>query len=130
MRPAIHHLSINAVRADALFASPLQRSDEPAAEQVREAIASAIREFGRRGCGGRVAQEFGDHPETAVLRMRWARWVAGEAFTEPGPASRPAVRAAFRGARGPRGAGGSRHPRRVSRDIAHHGGSPPRPDHA
>jgi len=46
MRPAIHHLSISAVRADALFASPLQRSDEPAAEQVREAIASAIREFG------------------------------------------------------------------------------------
>ena len=46
MRPAIHHLSINAVRADALFASPLQRSGEPAAEQVREAIASAMREFG------------------------------------------------------------------------------------
>jgi hypothetical protein len=87
MRPAIHHLSINAVRADALFASPLQRSDEPAAEQVREAIASAIREFGPGGCSERVAQEFGDHPETAVLRMRWARWVAGEAFTEPGPAA-------------------------------------------
>ena len=87
MRPAIHHLSISAVRADALFASPLQRSDEPAAEQVREAIASAIREFGPGGCSERVAQEFGDHPETAVLRMRWARWVVGEAFTEPGPAA-------------------------------------------
>jgi hypothetical protein len=74
MRPAIHHLSISAVRADALFASPLQRSDEPAAGQVREAIASAIREFGPGGCSGRVAQEFGDHPETAVLRMRWARF--------------------------------------------------------
>ena len=87
MRPAIHHLSINAVRADALFASPLQRSGEPAAGQVREAIASAMREFGPGGCSEHVAQEFGDHPETAVLRMRWARRVAGEAFTEPGPAA-------------------------------------------
>ncbi len=83
MRPAIHRLSINAVRVDALFVSPLQRSDEPAAGQVREAVANAIGEFGRQGCGERVAQEFGDHPETAVMRMRWARRVVGEAFTEP-----------------------------------------------
>jgi hypothetical protein len=27
-----------------------------------------------------VAQEFGEHPETAVFRMRWARTVALEAF--------------------------------------------------
>ncbi len=27
--------------------------------------------FGIRGCLGRVAQEFGDHPETACERMRW-----------------------------------------------------------
>ena len=85
MRPAIHRLSINAVRVDALFVSPLQRSDEPAAAQVREAVANAIGEFGRQGCGERVAQEFGDHPETAVMRMRWARRVVGEAFTEPEP---------------------------------------------
>ena len=24
-------------------------------------------------CAGRVAQEFGDHPEAAAARMRWAR---------------------------------------------------------
>jgi hypothetical protein len=29
-----------------------------------------------------VAQEFGDHPETAVIRMRWARAVAGAAFAK------------------------------------------------
>lgn len=88
MRPAIHHhLSISAVRVDALFVSPLQRSDEPSAGQVREAVANAIREFGRLGCAERVAQEFGDHPETAVLRMQWARPVAGEVFAEPGPAA-------------------------------------------
>src|SRR6266568_9204754 len=87
MRPTMHHLRISAGRTDALFVSPLQRSDQPSARQVKEAVAAAIREFGRRGCSERVAQEFGDHPETAVLRMRWARWVAGEAFTEPGPAA-------------------------------------------
>jgi hypothetical protein len=87
MRPAVHHLSVGAVRADALFVSALQRADHPGAEDVRQAVAAAVGAFGRRGCAGRVAQEFGDHPETAVARMRWARQVVGEAFGEPGPAS-------------------------------------------
>jgi len=33
------------------------------------------------------AREFGDHPATAVARMRWARQVAGKAFGDLGPAS-------------------------------------------
>ena len=60
-------------RADALFASPLQRSDQPSPAQVHQAIAAAVAAFGIRGCAARVAQAYGDHPETAVLRMRWAR---------------------------------------------------------
>ena len=87
MRPAMHHLSISAIRADALFVSALQRSDQPSATEVRRAVAAAVGAFGQRGCAGRVAQEFGDHPGTAVTRMRWARQVAGEAFGELGPAS-------------------------------------------
>src|SRR5689334_16381702 len=67
------HLSISAARADALFASVLQRSDEPSSEQVRQAIAAAVRAFGTRGCAARVAQAYGEYPETAVRRMRWAR---------------------------------------------------------
>jgi hypothetical protein len=46
---------------------------------VRNAIAAAVREFGGQGCAEQVAQEFGDHPETAVVRMRWARALADEA---------------------------------------------------
>jgi len=88
MRSATHHLSIGVVRADALFVSALQRSAEPSAGQVRHAVAAAVRAFGSRGCAERVAQEFGDHPETAVARMRWARELAGQAFA--GPATRPA----------------------------------------
>jgi hypothetical protein len=87
MRPAMHHLSISTVRADALFVSALQRGDHPGASQVRQAVAAAVEAFGQGGCAGRVAQEFGDHPETAVTRMRWARQVAGDAFGETGPAS-------------------------------------------
>ena len=94
MRSAINHVSISTARADALFASALQRSDEPSATQVRQAIAAAIRAFGARGCAARVAQAYGEYLETAVLRMRWARamvkgdrWPGG-AFSgaQPGPA--------------------------------------------
>ena len=42
MPSAPYDLSISAARADALFASPLQRFDEPSAGQVRRAIAMAI----------------------------------------------------------------------------------------
>ncbi len=86
MRPAMDDLSISATRADALFVSALQRGDHLGAREVRQAVAAAVGAFGQRGCAGRVAQEFGDHPETAVTRMRWARQVADKAFGEPGPA--------------------------------------------
>lgn len=69
-------LNMRAARADALFASTLQRSDEPTALQVERAIAAATRTFGDVGCAARVAQEYGEHPETAASRMHWARMAA------------------------------------------------------
>ena len=78
-----------AVRADAVFVSDLQRRDEPSAGQVRQAADAAIRAFGCSGCAGRVAQEFGDYPETAVARMRWARIVVREAFGDQAPVPDP-----------------------------------------
>ncbi len=91
---AMQHLSISALRADALFVSALQRSDDPSAGQVHQAIAAAVGALGGRGCAERVAQEFGDHPETAVPRMRWARALAGGAFCDSAaePATRPDAR--------------------------------------
>src|SRR5690348_15051359 len=76
----MQQLSFQAVRSEALFVSALQRSDDPDAGQIRQAITQAVREFGSRGCAARVAQEFGDHPEIAVPRMRWARQVVDETF--------------------------------------------------
>jgi hypothetical protein len=72
-------LSTGGGRADALFASALQRSDEPGPGQVRRAIAAAVDAYGGAGCAARVAQAFGEHPETAVTRMRWARTMVARA---------------------------------------------------
>ena len=72
------HRAASVVWADAVVASVLQRSATPSAGQVRKAIAAAVRAYGGLGCVQRVAQEFGDHPEAAVNRMRWARAVADE----------------------------------------------------
>ena len=58
MRPTMSHLAGIAIRTDALFASPLQRSDEPSPVQVRQAIAAAVVAFGIRGCAARVAQAY------------------------------------------------------------------------
>ena len=83
MRSAMRDLSISAVRADALFVSALQRCEHPSTGEVRQAVADAVRAFGEQGCAERMAQEFGDHPEIAIIRMRWARDQVGEAFSEP-----------------------------------------------
>ena len=88
MGPAQHHFGITAFGADALFVSALQGSQAPSAGQIRQAIDASVRAFGYSGCAERVAQEFGDHPETAVARMRWARAAARSAFADLVPEPR------------------------------------------
>ena len=85
MQLTMYYPCADTVWADALFVSVLQGSDKPDAGQVCRAVAAAVHAYGGDGCAQRVAQEFGDHPETAVARMRWALAVAGEAFA-PVPA--------------------------------------------
>ena len=92
MQLTIYHPAACVVWADALFASVLQRSDNPSAGQVRKAIAAAVRAYGGLGCVQRVAPEFGDHPEAAVDRMRWARAVADELFASPPAPVRQSLR--------------------------------------
>jgi hypothetical protein len=82
--------SVHVLQADALFASALQRSDELSLSQIRRAVAAALHGYGAAGCAGRVAQEFGDHPEAAAVRMRWARTaVAALERQSSGPGVRP-----------------------------------------
>jgi len=51
MRLAIYHRTTTAVRAEALFVSAVQCSDEPSGDQVRSAIAAAVRAYGVPGDG-------------------------------------------------------------------------------
>jgi hypothetical protein len=67
-------------RAEALFASDLQRSEPVTPESVREAVTATVRRLGTRGCAARVAHEFGEYPETAVGRMRWALVAVRQAY--------------------------------------------------
>ena len=71
---------IERARAQALFVSHLQPCDLPTVEQVWATIRRVIAEQGVRGCQALVAQEFGEHPDAAVARMRWARETARRAY--------------------------------------------------
>ncbi|HEV7898054.1 MAG TPA: hypothetical protein VGP31_09455 [Planosporangium sp.] len=75
--------NVQAVRAEALFASSLQSSDEPGADEVLRAVATTLRRFGLRGCTTRVAGEFGEHPEMAVYRMTWALEMIRTVYPRP-----------------------------------------------
>ena len=69
-----------AARAEALFTSQLPTGSQPTLAVIETAIRVAVRALGVRGCAGRVATEYGDHPELAVARMRWARDVVEQVY--------------------------------------------------
>jgi hypothetical protein len=74
------------VRAQALFASCLQPSDRPTPGQVADAIIDSLRgNGGVAGCVATMATEYGDHPEAAAARMRWALALAATSgvFADP-----------------------------------------------
>ena len=66
-------LDMDGACCPALFSSGLQPSDAPTTDMVAAAISRAVQQFGIGGCAGRMAQEFGDHPDSAAGRMRWVR---------------------------------------------------------
>jgi hypothetical protein len=73
-------------RSEAVFASTLQPSDTPTADMIASAISRAVQRLGTRGCAEKMAQEFGDHPDVAAERMRWARQLAAWPCTLRPPA--------------------------------------------
>ena len=66
--------------SEALFASYVQRSQQPTAESIRAAVVSTVERLGPAGCAAMVAQEFGEHPDCALGRMQWARRAVRNAF--------------------------------------------------
>ena len=87
-------LNVNDARCEALFASGLQPSDAPTEDLVAQVIRHTVRRYGIRGCADRMAQEFGDHPEAAVERMRWVRQLVGGACAPPAQPVTGSVRSA------------------------------------
>jgi uncharacterized membrane protein len=70
------------IRAEAVFVSDLQPSDRPTSTEVAAAVQASLRACGgATGCAAAVAAEYGEHPETAASRMRWALMLV-EAGTE------------------------------------------------
>ncbi|MFI5906125.1 hypothetical protein [Dactylosporangium sp. NPDC051541] len=72
--------TFDTVRAEALFASSLQASQEPTSLQVRAAVTASLRRYGVDGCTARVAGEFGEYPESAARRMSWALEMVRSAY--------------------------------------------------
>jgi hypothetical protein len=71
-------------RAAALFASDLSAHGAHTEAEVAAAIRDAIGAHdGLRGCAGEVAAAYGECPETAARRMRWARAVVEDMYGRP-----------------------------------------------
>jgi hypothetical protein len=68
------------IRTEALFVSDLQSSQQPTAEVIRAAVGAMVDRLGEARCAELVAQEFGEHPDCAPSRMRWARSAVELAF--------------------------------------------------
>jgi hypothetical protein len=91
-RGAVMTLPIAAdVQCEALFASSLQSTDTITADVATAEITRTIQRLGPTGCASRMAEEFGEHPEEARDRMRWARELTSQlAPVLGGPAVGPA----------------------------------------
>ena len=78
-------------RAAALFLSDLSVTDQPTSTRVEAAIRHSVRTHGgTRGCAADLAAAYGDHPELAAPRMRWARRVVDSLYPSPVSPSQPA----------------------------------------
>jgi hypothetical protein len=77
---AIHEI-LTAARAEALFTSGVRTGAQLGRDETTEAIRAAVhRNGGVRGCAAEMAFAYGEQPEAARERMRWARRCVIEAY--------------------------------------------------
>jgi hypothetical protein len=76
--------ALTAARAEALFISNVSAGVTMTREEFKEVVRLAVLRYGGvRGCAAEVAAAYGDHPETAAPRMRWARQVVAWVYGKP-----------------------------------------------
>lgn len=76
---------LTAARAKALFTSDLSTYSHPTRAEVAAAIRNAVRTYGgTRCCTVEAGGEYGEHPETAMPRMRWALGVVHTVYMRHG----------------------------------------------
>jgi hypothetical protein len=78
--------ALEALLAEALFASTVQPSEGLGPEKVLHAVSATLRRLSSADCAAEVAAEFGHHPETAAARMRWALGAIRAASASRAPA--------------------------------------------
>ena len=80
--------SLTAARAAALFVSDLSVTANTSNAEVIAAIRRSLRTHGgSRPCAAEVAAAYGDYPELAAARMRWALTLARKLCRVPVSAS-------------------------------------------
>jgi hypothetical protein len=79
--------ALEALLAEALFASTVQPSEGLGPEKVLHAVTAILQRLSSADCAAEVAAEFGDHPETAAARMRWALGTIRDASASRAPRS-------------------------------------------
>jgi len=84
---------LTAARAAALFVSSLSTTERPSRTEVEAAIKHALTaRGGTRGCAADMAATYGDYPELAAPRMRWARSTIEDLYPrQPRPHPRTAT---------------------------------------
>jgi hypothetical protein len=76
--------ALTAARAAALFVSDVSVADHPTDMDVDAAIRRSLRTHGgSRGCAADLAAAYGDRPELAASRMRWALSVVESRYARP-----------------------------------------------
>ncbi|MET7419984.1 hypothetical protein [Dactylosporangium sp. NPDC005555] len=73
--------------AEAVFASDLQPSQDVTPAQVWAAVTTAVTRHGAQGCVEILAAAYGECPETAAPRMRFARALADTLIPAPAVAA-------------------------------------------
>ena len=77
---------LTAARAAALFVSDLSAAGQPTGVLVEAAIKHSLQTHGgARGCAADVAAAYGDYPELAARRMRWAIGLIEDLYQRPTP---------------------------------------------